>query len=427
MTTSNSAEAEEKDDSFTAEERLQWLRDHGVVVETPEDRQQASVAAARTGGTSATTTTTPPATAAISHTQENSINYVYIPADQAKPLQDCQLVLPASSDDTNNNTSRYAWMGDPLANYLKTAFATNADQFDINLFRKTQRDHPIHQFVAGGGGGGGEGGRTEDITTVVSNETLQETAHQGHVETFVLVHPTSSNNNITVTFYLDEIGQLKRLPLNLRATELAKVAGYNNPPPIFHGDIFLARSCTSSRYGGCGWRQTKYLDITVSECRVDALWLQQAARDNTEHQLQVNARAGIQQQQQQQPSVVGSDGVAKVEEEKGYSWTQSEEEVELVVPLTVQSDTTVSVKDISVTFKPRTLQVKIKHVKMATTAPAAAAAADGTILSMHLFERVNVDGCTWTMDKGQSSNNNNYTLVLTLEKAEEAMWPRLEY
>jgi hypothetical protein len=43
-------------------------------------------------------------------------------------------------------------------------------------------------------------------------------------------------------------------------------------------------------------------------------------------------------------------------------------------------------------------------------------------LSIDLFERVDVDGCTWTMDKDKSSKK----LVLTLEKAEEAMWPRLE-
>jgi hypothetical protein len=443
MTSISKGQDKEEEDDLTLEERLQWLRDRGVVVETPQDRK----------GPTATTTTTTSSAEAFSTpsncTVTNSITYVYIPADKAKPLQDCQFVPPSNSDNNNNNTTTTLMVGgnnnDPLAQFLKATFASNADQFDINLFRQIQSENPIHQLVAGGGGDGGDGpSSSTTLPMTVSNETLLQVATgggdgggTGHVETFVLVRPMASNHYTAVTLYLDEIGQLKRLPLNLRASELARSAGYH-PPPIFYGDMFVARtqqkrqqsktspddkSSTSSTGSSSvvGWQLPTYLDLTASECHVEAPWLQQGAMDNLEYQMQFNSMTGNQKGiQQQQPSVVGSDGVAKIE--KGYSWTQSEEEIELIIPLVSTSSsssssfqsgtTTAAVKDnISVTFKPRMVQVKLKQDD------------DTVLLSIDLFERVDVDGCTWTMEKGKDSSK--VVVVLTLEKAEEALWPRL--
>lgn len=74
----------------------------------------------------------------------------------------------------------------------------------------------------------------------VSEDAMQAVADEGQVESFTLVYPTSSNKFTGVNIYLDEIGMLKRLPLNKRAGNFALRAGFN-PAPMFYGDIFMGR------------------------------------------------------------------------------------------------------------------------------------------------------------------------------------------
>jgi hypothetical protein len=69
---------------------------------------------------------------------------------------------------------------------------------------------------------------------------MNSVAAQGSVETFCLVHPADTNNYIGVYIYLDELGLLKKLQVNDRATAIAAACGYT-PPPIFYGDVFWGR------------------------------------------------------------------------------------------------------------------------------------------------------------------------------------------
>ena len=88
----------------------------------------------------------------------------------------------------------------------------------------------------------------------------------------------------------------------------------------------------------------------------------------------------------------------------GYTWTQPEEEVEVVVPL---PNADIKSKDIKVNFKPR-------HIEMFCEGDRK--------VSFELFEKVDVDGCTWTIDKAKGKS----LVVATMEKMEEALWPRIE-
>merc|ERR1711935_623492 len=103
-----------------------------------------------------------------------------------------------------------------------------------------------------------------------------------------------------------------------------------------------------------------------------------------------------------QPDVAGSNGVAS--QEDGYNWTQTEEEVEVVVPL---PDDDIKSKDIKLKFKPRHIEILCQGEQR---------------VSFEIFEKVDVDGCTWTIDKAKGKS----TLVVTMEKLEEALWPRIE-
>ena len=297
------------------------------------------------------------------------VSYVLIPADTSQPLQEFSFAPPSEVG------------GDALATHLKPAFAGNSDDVDLSLLLE-QNQH----LLAGSDG----------VTPVVSEDTMKQVAKQGHVEVFSLVHATTSNNMVAINLYLDEVGMLKRLKLNTRASEFAKQAGYN-PPPTFYGNVFLGRV---QKFHG-QYNVMEHLNFELGkDTSPDAEWLKQAATDNLEKQLQMNQITG---QSSQQPNVDGSDGVVK--DEVGYAWTQTEEELELVVPL---PSADAKSKDVQVKFKPQSVVVTFGGQKE-------------LLLDLELFERIDVDSGTWTMDR----KNNNVNLVATMEKVEQALWPRV--
>ena len=311
-----------------------------------------------------------------------TISYVLIPHDRTKTMEELHLSVPL--DQSRN--------GDALVEHLQPVFGSsslnsggsniNNNNVDLSLLQQHQESNSGASQLLG----------TDGMPPSVSPETLQKVAQQGHVETFALVHPTPSNQFTGVNIYLDEIGMLKRLPLNARATALAAQAGYN-PPPQFYGNVFLGKTQTQPTL--------RNMSLTVADTAPGAPWLQRAVMENLEYQTQMNRISG--KTGETQAGVDGQDGVAKTEQ--GYEWTQTEEEMEVTMSL---PKGIVASKDVKVKFLPQTLKVlcALKEV-----------------LALRLFERVDPDGCTWTME---SDGGDGKKLVLTLEKVEQAMWPRIK-
>jgi hypothetical protein len=73
-------------------------------------------------------------------------------------------------------------------------------------------------------------------TPSVTASAMANATKGGSVETFSLVHPADTNDYCGVYLYLDEVGMLKGLPLNARATRFAVRCGFD-PPPNFHGKL----------------------------------------------------------------------------------------------------------------------------------------------------------------------------------------------
>jgi CS domain len=222
------------------------------------------------------------------------------------------------------------------------------------------------------------------------------------VPSFYLLSPGSHRMNPFATFCFS-VGMLKRLPLNKRASDFASRAGFH-PPPQFYGDVYLGRVQQKPALKNLSF-------ILGPDTAPDAPWLQAATTQNLEYQLEMNHITG-RTSDTRQPAVSGTDGMAVTEE--SYSWTQTEDEVELVVPLSAN----VSSKDVSVKFRPLSLEVSAVKTE--------------TLVSLTLFERVDVDACTWTLESGGngavgSTSNGEYPkrLVITMEKCEHALWPRI--
>jgi len=224
----------------------------------------------------------------------------------------------------------------------------------------------------------------------------------GSVETFPLVRPSSTNRNEGVYIYLDEVGLLKHLPNNKRASTLAQQCGYH-PAPNFYGDIFVGRVSSKGALHNIDIEKEDITDTTKE-------WMVRAPQENVAWQQTVNevtGRKGV-----TQPNHAGTEGVGvKVESKDGekgcsYLWIQNEEEVEITVELSskVGEGKKVNKNLVKATFQLKKITVKYdKEI----------------VVEVKLYSKLDVDGCTWTLE------NNN--LVVTCEKASEGeMWPRLE-
>jgi hypothetical protein len=334
------------DKDMTLEERLAWLRDRGIQVTTPEERKVSQMAnVMRQADT-------------VSNAE---VSYVLIPADTSKPLQELNFrpdTLP----------------GDRLVEHLKPAFAREAQSVDIGLLQQQAT-----QTLAA----------SPDTPSTVSDATLRQVASEANVETFHLVHASATNQYTDVVIYLDEVGMLKRLSLNTRASKYAYLAGFN-PAPQFYGDIFIGRLQRKPTLR----HKSFVLGIDTAP---DAPWLQAATLENLQRQMELNRMTGRSDTQ----LAVAGDGQMK--QEDGFSWVQTEEELEVVIPLPVKTQS----KDVNVVFRPESLK---------------ATSFGKDLVMVPLFERVDVDGCTWTLE----SNDECRKLVVTMEKVESAFWPRIK-
>jgi len=152
--------------------------------------------------------------------EQENLYFVHIPQDESLPLKELSVY-------TNPDRA-----GDILIDHLKPFFRTLSDKVDVSLL-KDQNE----QYFG-----------NNAMPSTLSNEAIARVADEGQVEVFCLVRPVPSNKFTSINIYLDEIGMLKRLPLNRRAGNLAKQAGFD-PEPLFYGDVFVGRLSVSYTSG----------------------------------------------------------------------------------------------------------------------------------------------------------------------------------
>lgn len=171
------AKAEE---DLSSEERLEWLRARGVLVEEPTSRRQTGTKS--TGGP--------------------CFKYVKIPHDENHACEEL---------------SGEVGTGDALPSILSPAFAGGANLSDDELL--------AHASAMGQN---------------VGLEALRKVMSLGGAEAFRLAVPTDANGREGVYAYLDEASAVKGLPTNKRATALARSAGFP-ATCLLCGDIYIGR------------------------------------------------------------------------------------------------------------------------------------------------------------------------------------------
>ncbi|KAL7443684.1 hypothetical protein ACHAXM_009342 [Skeletonema potamos] len=392
------------DDGMTPTEREQWLRDRGVQIESSADRRKAESALSGTDRPLSIMEQVQRLSLSDS-TGENDVTdgvkFVYLPHDTAKPIK--TVCLPLRLVDALGPA------GDIIPTYIKSFFA-DGRSIDEKIFK----DQAAKQNLFGGdvakfaanvqkeklatvSEGEQAAAKEEGENPTLSSSALMNATAGGSVETFALVRPSKTNKNEGVYIYLDEVGMLKHLPLNTRASQLAQQCGYH-PAPNFYGDVFVGRVSSKPMLHNIDIESGDIMDTTKE-------WMVRAPQENVLWQQAINEATG--RSGETQPNHAGTEGVAAEATGKdgnSYSWLQNEEEIELSVPLIGDGDEKVNKSLIKVAFQPQKVIVKYNNECK---------------VEVQLYSKIDVDGCTWTLDKKN--------LVITCEKARNGeIWPRLE-
>ena len=376
------------DDDMLPVERENWLRERGVLIETVSDRRRAeAILSSNDDDNNGDTTNIVDLVRRLSidnndnADQIDGIKFVYIPQDDTKRIS--TLVLPHRVAQALGQSA-----GDVLPIFIKSYFA-DGKSLDVHLFE----EQATKQNLVG----------SEQIKSLGSS-ALSNATSSGSVETFPLVRPSSTNRHEGVYIYLDEVGLLKKLPINKRASQLAYRCGYN-PAPNFYGDVFVGRVKSVPHLHNVNITSEDVIDTTKE-------WLVRAPQENTAWQQTLNDITG--RDGQTQPDHAGTEGKAVVvdatNDECSYSWTQNDEEVEITISMKdliiyAAATNMIEKKLIKVVFQPQQIIVKYNN--------------GVPIFNHRLYSRLDVDGCTWTLDK-------NGGLIITVQKANEGeTWPRL--
>lgn len=138
------------------------------------------------------------------------------------PFQFRYVRVPADDDEAFEEMEGTAHMpGDVLAqNICKDHFRKNGCIKDVSVLRA--------QY----------GGVVDDKMS-----SIERAASEGTVETFALCRPSKQTKPIPqcgTYLYMDEMGLLKSLPINKRASEIARACGLEVESP-FYGDVFIGR------------------------------------------------------------------------------------------------------------------------------------------------------------------------------------------
>mmetsp|Transcript_9973 Transcript_9973/g.29916 ORF Transcript_9973/g.29916 Transcript_9973/m.29916 type:complete len:352 (-) Transcript_9973:950-2005(-) len=171
-----------------------------------------------------------------------SYKIVYVPADTSEPLQEWTI---KSSEEK---------LLESLLDRLKAHFKATGPKKTAE--QEAQQHKELMKSLPEG--------------TKVDAAMLRVATNMQMVENIALLANAPEYGFVGVNLYVDDQGSIKQLPLNLRASDIANVAG---KPMEVRGDAFLARVLDDGE-------AFDRLDLTVSEVSSSARWVKDAAEQN---------------------------------------------------------------------------------------------------------------------------------------------------
>jgi hypothetical protein len=310
--------------------------------------------------------------------KQRHVKIVKVPCDDKQPLT--ELTIPVDEGRP----------GDQLPSLLKIYFNQGKVRVD------DVKDAAGKQFT------------NQDVS--ISQSTIDKLSDVGSVEVFPLAHANEHNDNCKVAFYLDEVGQLKKLPPNPRASRFAELCGFQNVP--FVGDMFIGR--VGPPVDGSS-NTPQNIDFTLAEFTSDAPWLKNVVQHNYQAGIAANkvAMEADLPSTESTPEAEVAGGAAK------WSETKETVEVSVQIPTEIKKFTA---KDIAVKFGASSVSVKVRNTTAeaithnTSTVPPQEFA---VLLEGPLAGSVVTDECTWSIS--------GHSIELALEKSgkSQGLWRKL--
>jgi hypothetical protein len=355
---------EEEDAEESQEDRIEWLRQRGVLIDIPNEKKTKKHSSSAAP-------------------QIVDVTVVKIPFNELLPYEEVTVSVDLSLP------------GDQLITALAHYFSSAGSEIDKALLKETAQK----QFG------------TADIA--ISEKTIESLASKGSVEVFHLAQACEANKFTAISFYLDEAGALKCLPFNSRASSIASQCGFKGVNLC--GDMFIGRTRLSPSGG------VKNESIFANEIESSADWMRNAERNNYQVGVANNrvvmenqtAAAALEEAGMNAANIRSVDSLticgsaAGIEKEgKGFKWSQTDSTVDVSVTLPQGQG-------------PKTIAVKFSKTSVTVTNKAAPST---VYLSLNLTNNISSSESTWAC----SSKDGNYILDITMEKSVEGFWQALE-
>ena len=260
-----------------------------------------------------------------------TFQYVFIPADSSAPVKtrtgDTSGGL--TDDELVKNAKQYFFEqsgGAAKARALKEASPEDRQAL-VQQFRDSQASNPQMQ-------------KLEDAQIL---SFLDATNSNPNCEIMALTVPTKGNNYQAISMYVSETGDKR----NERASNLVAMSGHRLPEAVgqktagVYGDVFVGR-CLDDE-GRDDWLRVDFTELDLEE-RAD--WIQIARAQG----------GGGGSGASNVASLTGTMGQLKTKEEDlGYTWTQTVDEVELKFAVAAN----IRGKDVNIKFSRSSLTVKV--------------------------------------------------------------------
>ena len=240
-----------------------------------------------------------------------------------------------------------------------------------------------------------------------SEKMIEVAADLQLVETVALLPGGVKTDYLHINMYCDDRAVSKGSSLNERACGIASICGLSSLQ--VRGDVFIGRVIEDDE---------RFIrqDFTLKDLDSSAKWMETARdlnrlKQNDPGLARLQAMAGADQSQvimQQQNHAMSSgqmeDAPGESPEGSVYTWSQNEDDVVIEV---VCPNSTVA-KDIKCLWGPQTLKLVIESFDDDKK----------TVLDGKLFQRIDVDGSTWTIE----STKVGRVLQITLSKEKAMRW-----
>ena len=368
------AGGEVKDDEKTSEERIEWLRSKGIQIDIPGERKNKKV---------------------LTASDMRSIKCVKVPCDDKKPLVEVDIQIEKTG------------FGDQLLQALKPNFSTNdTSGFNMNILKETAAKQFGNQDVK------------------LSEDVLARMCENSSVEVFSLDHPCAANKYESVAIYLDEASQLKALPPNRRATQIARECGFQDVP--LAGDVYLARTAMQGKDTSKGKTalvdvKLTNVDFTLSDINSSG-WMKGAEARNYE------AKAASGQIDMSGDSLKKTSGGSGANwDSRGLKWTETITSMDVVFSMRAwadmnweggQANPLFPTKLTTAYFK-QTCKVVFGHTSLKILTKASPAT---VYLDVNLCRGVEVDDCTYTLAVGPTGE---CEVEISMEKPSPGLWGQL--